>query len=409
MLNIFKKKTPPPSNPNVGSRDRRTTDTRNTGRKNSRGKTVYDKPTIKQSLSNIFNSSAEDRRRWNKINEKSGFNARVRESNRESSSASKSKPGLSPTSSKSSSSVTTKTPPQPSPLEMAQSSYFNKAADLFGTTARISRGMYDAWQENFIPTAKKVRGQYDRLVSVANDYLTPGRIALNEGQAATDVANAYSTQRGVLGRQLGRFGLNPGSGSYSAALRSLALGEAAGKAGARTTARQRTQEIGTNLIDRTVGLGSGLGQMFQGIGAQAGQLATQSGMGLANLGDTLLGADLTRDGFEVDRERIAAGLEGNRNVVNEQAKNRRTNTLGTLLGFGLSLFSDARMKTNVETIGYLPDGLRVVDFRFLHNETEMFTGVIAQEVQEKYPHLVEMDESGFLKVNYEGLIERQLQ
>lgn len=69
--------------------------------------------------------------------------------------------------------------------------------------------------------------------------------------------------------------------------------------------------------------------------------------------------------------------------------------------FGMAAFSDVRLKSNIEKVGELSDGLGVYEYdKFGRRER----GVMAQEVQQVKPHAVFADpESGFLKVDYSKL------
>ena len=78
------------------------------------------------------------------------------------------------------------------------------------------------------------------------------------------------------------------------------------------------------------------------------------------------------------------------------------------LGAGMYAASDARLKTDVEKIGskdgvnfytwnWNEDGKRVSDPK------QPKVGVMAQELKETHPHLVQLGPDGFLRVNYGGL------
>jgi len=66
---------------------------------------------------------------------------------------------------------------------------------------------------------------------------------------------------------------------------------------------------------------------------------------------------------------------------------------------GAMAFSDARLKEDIVTVGALPSGLRVVQFRY-KGTAPIFLGVIAQEAQEIFPHSVVRHPNGYLMVNY---------
>jgi hypothetical protein len=74
-------------------------------------------------------------------------------------------------------------------------------------------------------------------------------------------------------------------------------------------------------------------------------------------------------------------------------------TIGTSILSGLaSIFSDERLKDDIEPVGELFDGTNIYRYRYKGDDT-MRIGVMAQEVQEKNPDAV-IDVDGFLAVNY---------
>ena len=71
------------------------------------------------------------------------------------------------------------------------------------------------------------------------------------------------------------------------------------------------------------------------------------------------------------------------------------------LGMGLySMFSDERLKENIEQVGKLNDGQNVYSYNYKGDPTPQI-GLLAQEVAEHHPEAVHVDPaSGFLKVHY---------
>lgn len=66
-----------------------------------------------------------------------------------------------------------------------------------------------------------------------------------------------------------------------------------------------------------------------------------------------------------------------------------------------AMFSDERLKEDIETIGHDAKGRRWVSYRYLWDEPDVrHNGVIAQEVAKTDPHAVSRHESGYLMVNY---------
>jgi hypothetical protein len=87
-----------------------------------------------------------------------------------------------------------------------------------------------------------------------------------------------------------------------------------------------------------------------------------------------------------------------------------TNQLGGIMsgamggiGLGLqaaSLFSDVRLKENIAPIGKTHDGQNIYYYHYKGDRTPR-VGLMAQEVAQTKPEAVELDPSGFLKVNYQ--------
>jgi hypothetical protein len=70
-------------------------------------------------------------------------------------------------------------------------------------------------------------------------------------------------------------------------------------------------------------------------------------------------------------------------------------------------FSDARLKRNVVRVGKLDN--RVVLYRFNYlDSSDVYVGVIAQEVLAVVPQAVIIGEDGFMRVNYERLGTRMM-
>jgi Chaperone of endosialidase len=86
------------------------------------------------------------------------------------------------------------------------------------------------------------------------------------------------------------------------------------------------------------------------------------------------------------------------NFGNPQTKVSNPIDYGKIAMTGASLFSDERLKENIELVGE-ENGHNVYKFNYINEPGETFIGVMAQEVKEKQPDAVtEID--GYLAVNY---------
>lgn len=103
---------------------------------------------------------------------------------------------------------------------------------------------------------------------------------------------------------------------------------------------------------------------------------------------------------------ITQGAHNSNMAAYGQQMGQYNSTMGGLFGLGanaLMAFSDKRLKEDIESTGERVGGVPVKEFTW-KDSGERDRGVIAQDVEKKYPHLVEMDPSGFRKVNYGGLM-----
>lgn len=91
-----------------------------------------------------------------------------------------------------------------------------------------------------------------------------------------------------------------------------------------------------------------------------------------------------------------SGLVQNKYNADVQSANARTGALGGLFGAGLSLFSDARLKTNMVRIGATDAGQPIYSYQYIWGGPTHI-GVMAQESPEE---AVSMHESGFMMVDY---------
>lgn len=81
--------------------------------------------------------------------------------------------------------------------------------------------------------------------------------------------------------------------------------------------------------------------------------------------------------------------------------------LGQAIGIAAnvaSIFSDERLKTDIEKVGELDNGLPIYSFRYKDGGPQQI-GLLAQEVEEVNPEAVTEDPSGFKKVNYKMATE----
>lgn len=278
-----------------------------------------------------------------------------------------------------------------------------RAAGLYDDIADMSREQWDIWKQHGL-------GSLKRLEEKVRDYTSPGRIAAEEGLASANVEAAYDRERKGLIRSLQRQGVNPASGRFTAALRSLSLGRAADSAGARTETRR-------GILDRGLAHEANLARMWQPLAgsAMAGMSTAASGLGglemhdrsLANQRElALLGMDqrerLTREGWAHDMEMAKRGYSA-------QNKRDMWSAIGNIGGGALAwwLLSDRRLKTDIRVIDQFPNGLNVYEFRFGANP-QLLAGLMADEVESLMPQHVVTNRAGFKMVDYAGVIREMI-
>jgi hypothetical protein len=150
-----------------------------------------------------------------------------------------------------------------------------------------------------------------------------------------------------------------------------------------------TQQRGQDLSQLELGgrlIGQGQGGLMTGLQGQynAGQQAFNAPWSqLQQLGQT-------------------AGPFMGLGATNQGSQGYSYNPTMQWLGAGASLFSDRRLKENIETIGKTKAGLPIYTYNYKGDERPQM-GVMAQEAEKKFPDAVKTHPSGYKMVNY-GLL-----
>ena len=118
---------------------------------------------------------------------------------------------------------------------------------------------------------------------------------------------------------------------------------------------------------------------------------------LSLLSNSVSGYDVAKDKFVAETGRDSVISQNKQNNFNNMWKG--INNVGNV-GMGIaSLFSDERLKENLQVVGKLDNGLKVYVFNFKGSNTKQI-GLLAQEVQKLHPEAVSKDENDFLMVDY---------
>lgn len=237
------------------------------------------------------------------------------------------------------------------------------------------------------------------LVADAEKFNTASYQESMAQKAAADVAQAFQGAQGISMREASRRGINPNSGAFGAASNANALRLAAATAGAQTGARTQAEQLGyARKLDAV-----GLGRNLAGASTAAYQGATNAGSAGANT--SMAGGNQFMTGLNQ-----ASGTYGN--ILSNQTSQYNTaeskaDPFATMFGAvapALIYASDRRLKENIERVGtHERTQLPIYKFNYIKTPDKQFIGVMADDVEKKYPDMVHTMPNGFKAVNYDGL------
>jgi hypothetical protein len=134
------------------------------------------------------------------------------------------------------------------------------------TQTDLSKEYADYSRNTFRPVEK-------RLVSDAMSFNTEAERERLAGLAAGDTAQAFGAARSQMRRDIGRAGINPADGAYTASLKDLASREALDTARGKNKARSDARTVGRAMLADAASLGRGLPSQQ----ATSAQLAISAG------------------------------------------------------------------------------------------------------------------------------------
>lgn len=251
----------------------------------------------------------------------------------------------------------------------------------------------------------ELAGLQDRLVSDVKNFNEKQRADQFAVQATADVAQAFEAQRSQQTRQMTRMGVNPASGKFAAMANQMSVQEALGKANAANTARRTARQEGYALTDRATNALAGypaMGERTTGAGAQYGGM----GLTLANTGLAGMNAGFGQAGQMAGQMgQNATQMYGAQATAYNQAQANSGEMWGSILGAGATLgaaaLSDRRMKQDIVAVGK-DDAteLTLYEFAYLGEPHRRYRGVMADEVESRFPDAVVYDDFGFASVDY---------
>jgi len=289
--------------------------------------------------------------------------------------------------------------PKPRAPSAEEKALWRAQTNLANEQAKIGRDQWNMWKEHGWPLMLDVKEK-------VRNWASPGRIAQQEGLAAADVKQAFGAARKNLLDSVSRFGISPKSGRFTAALRSLALGEGSAAAGAKTNVRM-------GILDRDLQNHMNLAGIMQGNASAALPGLASATQGLASvssqMGQSRMHADQVRMQNYQSKQSQLGGLWAGLGMLGGSLGGAylMANPGVGLKSMFTGMWSDERLKSDMQLVGELPGRIKVYDFKYIDDESTTYTGVSAQELLKVKPYLVD-DVNGYLMVNYFQLIEEAM-
>ena len=237
-------------------------------------------------------------------------------------------------------------------------------------------------------------------------------------QALADAQQGYTRALNQAFRQARRYGLNP-----VMPVGSMLTQQAQQSAAAMTGAREKERALGYAKKMVVAGLYRGLpgaSQGAYGLALNSGNAAVANQMApgstyMAGLGQ---GANTIGMGQQMQLQGLGNVLNAQTsyaNSINQNMAAQGSNSgLGAALGAAsnialtgavLGWWSDRRLKENIELVGRDErTGLNLYEFSYKDDpEKRRYRGVMADEVESRYPEAVVYDDMGYASVNYDML------
>lgn len=290
----------------------------------------------------------------------------------------------------------------------------NKQLALMDQTKTQGDDYYNYMANTFRPLEQQ-------MVTTANNEASVARQEEVAAQAAADARRGSTQQQNQLIRQGLRYGWSPQRLASMAG--SMAGSQAAQVASATTNARNNQRNLGWARQMDAAGLGrnlAGASQGAYGLTINSGNSAVANSMqpGSQLLTGMAQGAGMQQTGVGQQLGGLGGILNAqgsyNNMLANYNSQNQGGGMFGALLGAGAQLGSaymtsgmwksDPRLKENVALVGYDErTDLGIYEFEYINGDGTRYRGVMADEVEAKFPDAVAYNEYGFAGVNYDML------
>jgi hypothetical protein len=252
------------------------------------------------------------------------------------------------------------------------------------------------------------------------EAMEAGGEADQERQAALalgDVRSAQQRMQQDIAMQQRAYGIDPSSGRFQGMQRAAAVDTSMMEAAAANRARQAAEQLGWAKRMDALALGAG----------QFGNQATSTGLALAAGQQGLMAGQIPFQNTMAMGQSMGGayggamqgwGQVGQLGVQKYQAdvnaykaqQEARGGFGGAMLGFAGQIgaaaigASDRRIKTNIREVGiHEPTGLPIYEFEYKFLPGKRFRGVMADDVEKRYPDAVGENKQGIKFVNYEML------
>jgi hypothetical protein len=269
----------------------------------------------------------------------------------------------------------------------------NQQMDAQRQQMEQAQNYFDYQQQTFRPLEQG-------LVRDAERFSTEGYREQQARDAAAATGRAFGVMQDAAARAAASRGVNPNSGAGLALQSQNMLGLAAGRANAMTGARNQAEQMGYARRLEVTGLGRNLA------GAANAAYSGATGAGTAGINTTMAPGSQAMTGMAQAGNTMGTVLNNQTSQFNA-GLNAEGQVMGALVGAGTTAafkYSDRRLKENIELVGrdertMLP----LYEFAYKGGSGRRFLGVMADDVEQKFPDMVYDMPDGYKAVNYAGL------
>lgn len=188
------------------------------------------------------------------------------------------------------------------------------------------------------------------------------------------------------------------------------LGGSSASKGAKAASKAYAKAAQLTLLETGIKETAASRNIYQVLGGARADIAAS---GLKNAGSA---ADLMRSSAQqgaitkaiigiqgqIDYSSLTAQSQAAAQQASASSSGGWMSAIGGVLGAVGSIFSDDRLKQDVQLIWRRADGLGLYSWRYLGSK-QLWEGVIASEVSAVYPEAIWYDDAGFMRVDYDKI------